>query len=271
MPDYIKMYSSVAEIRALDKTLDLPPKYEVIHARPAYTFHGVQSLSELEGYLDRGWPEGEKYARSTLKALSIPRTKTVRRRKTRGDFGDHLDIQRVYAGSLDTAWERTERTYAEGRLGRHVTLLVNIGALASRHKSDLFWRGAVTMVLADELEKAGRRCEVVAYSWARGAYRDGSFALTGIKVKDFDQPLEPQKLITVTGHAGFVRWYVFRNRYLNQTAVLQGHLGETVDRVPSYALLSIPASRNVIPINNVYSRGDAEILLQQVLTKEMKS
>ena len=271
MSDYIKMYNSVAEIRSIDKTLNLPPKYEDLNSRPSYTFHGVQSLEELEGYLDKGWPEGESLARSTLKALSIPRTKTVRRRKTRGDFGDHLDIQRVYAGSLDTAWERTERTYAEGGLGRHVTLLVNIGALAMRHKSDLFWRGAVTMVLADELEKAGRRCEVIAYSWSNGAFHDGSSALTGVRVKEFDQPLETQKLITVTGHAGFVRWYVFRNRYLNRSTVLHRHCGRTVDEVPDYKLLNIPASRNVIPINNVYSLGEAEKLLQQVLTKEMKS
>lgn len=271
MSDYIKMYNSVAEIRALDKTLSLPPKYKDLSEGPSYTFHGVQSLKELDGYLDQGWPEGEKRARETLKALSIPRAKTVRRRKTRGDFGDHLDIQRVYAGSLDTAWDRTERTYAEGGAGPHVTMLVNIGALASRHTSDLFWRGAATMILADELEKTGRRCEIIAYSWSQGAYHNGSFALTGIRVKEFDQPLEPQKLITVTGHAGFVRWYVFRNRYLNQSSALRTNLGYTVDAVPKYELLSLPSSRNVIPINNVYSRSDAEQLLQHVLTKEMKS
>ncbi len=266
---YIKLYDSVQAIIADDQLVDYDAVHKLDLHRPVRSMHEVDSVDEIDKRLLTGWPEGERRAREMMRELEIPRTRTTRRRRVRGDFGDHLDIQRVYAGSLDTAWETTRREVELGSAGLHVTLLVNIGCLIHRSIDSLFWRGAAALLIADALEASSRRCEIIAYSWSQGSYRDGSNALTGITLKRFDQPLDTSTLIAATGFVGLVRWYVFRNRTLHTESLPDSGLGFTIDKVPPSNLLSLPTTRRVITVNNVYSYQDAQALLSSLKEQEM--
>jgi len=201
------------------------------HSGGNRSWFGVGSVQEVKNATSKGWPKGLKRIRESIKAL-VPRgVATIRRRRIRSDFGDHLDMQAVYSGNLDRAWGTTERRVQRG-LGRTVTtLLVNIGGLAHLSSEALFWKGAAAVALADALEKSGRSVRIVAFSSARGVYLKYGFEhkLTTItvEVKAPNMPLDCQRLATVSALAGFFRFYIFRARHDAPDHVDSG-LGSTV-------------------------------------------
>jgi len=174
---------------------------------------GVESNQKVRNATDHGWEKGLRRIRESIKALTPRGVATIRRKKVRRDFGDHLDMQAVYSGNLDRAWETTERRVQRG-IGRVVTtVLVNIGAYAHVTSEQMFWRGAAVVALVDALEQSGRRVRVIAFDATNGVYKSGQYndlTVITIELKAPNAPLDCDKLAVATALAGFDRYYVFR-------------------------------------------------------------
>ena len=216
--------------------------------------------NEVKKLVACGWNDGMEKALTALHTLNIPRLKTMRRRKVRSDFGDHLDMQAVYGGNLDRAWESTHREAGVMQQGQTVTLAVDLGANCDVEAGRMFWRGAAATVLCDELQKSGRNVRVVGYSVSDAFNSSRELKCVMVVLKDYQDALDMNSLIVTTALSGFFRSYIFKAKRLGSRTIkdsLGRHNG-------SYKPAMLEEESDVVYIKNVWDRYAAQELLIRV-------
>jgi hypothetical protein len=132
-------------------------------------FGGAESGEAMLDLISNGWPAyADQVRRTSMQLNATMELSTVeammidvrRRKRRRGDQGDTLDMQRVWNGELDKAWERPVRTPRRAPSQRYATVFIDIGALGSRNAYDGIWRAACAMRVCDLLTTAGLSTEI---------------------------------------------------------------------------------------------------------------
>ncbi|MEW6358490.1 MAG: JAB domain-containing protein [Planctomycetota bacterium] len=72
-------------------------------------WHGVENAEDIFTYAKTGWTDGVRRTTEALKCLGIPRISSFHRQRRQGDFGDYIDMQRIYSGDVARAWTKTVR------------------------------------------------------------------------------------------------------------------------------------------------------------------
>lgn len=182
-----------------------------------YGFKTRNAYKEALELSEKGWPEGWERIQQIAEEMrpDIPAPVSIRRRKRWRDEGDGVDVQRMYSGHFDRMWQTSER---EGRLGPRVISIVSIfGGNCGRSVEQLFNNGATAVALTDVLENAGYRVELAA-AYA-GDSNDGQ-VLNVVRLKEADEPMEPNALAAVLAHSGWFRTFGI--------AVLDGMQNQTI-------------------------------------------
>jgi len=123
-----------------------------------------------------GWPELRQKLEAMLRdiELDIPQftshIATRRRKRMRGDHGDVLDMQRVWSGELDRAWELPAHVERMAYNTKRVTLVFDVTANGSVDAESALWRAALCMLLTDKLAQVGRVFEVWIIDSTAGAF-----------------------------------------------------------------------------------------------------
>jgi len=268
---YVIQADSIAELAALeissinqDREMARTNFHPQWARRKGLKWLGVETIDGVKKLTERGWPEGLAKAESILDAnrLTVPKMKTVKRKRRRGAFGDSIDIHRVNNGDLNRAWEYRKREAGMPRKGDHVILASNIGATVNVTSEQMFWRGAVTTIAADMIERSGRSVKIIGYSWSEGVYPRSPVhsCKTILKVKDYSDSLDMESVITMLGLAGFFRYYVFKSR-LSAPFKASNGLGTTVHRVPQEV---VDKNAVVIDITDVWNENGAQQFLNSL-------
>lgn len=147
-------------------------------------FPAPANCSDVAAICNKGWEDGAKRISTELEQLDPPPVQGIRRRPLWKDNGDHVDMDRVRSGNLDTAWWGiTRRLGAQPPKVRIVAdMCVNCGV----NHSVVFSRGAAAVRLTEILTLAGYTVEL----WgAANTERRGhvGYAYT---VKPFDAPFD---------------------------------------------------------------------------------
>lgn len=137
----------------------------------------------------------------------------VRRRKRhRSDYGDTLDMHRVWSGELDRAWERPVREVRLSATQRYASIYVDNGILRDVKPRQTLWRAAVAMLIADVLTRMGINVEIWAgasgFDTYTGEHGSAKFRWSGVRAKEYTQPLNEERVCAVM-HAMFHRTYGF--------------------------------------------------------------
>lgn len=161
-----------------------------------------------------GWPELLERLRPMVAQLDAnehvtPHRATVRRRKTvRGDHGDFIDMHRVYAGQLDTAWTRPKRQNLVGMTDRKATLVVNVSLSAHTNFDETLWRAATALKISDMLTGSGRSVEIfvgcAGSDVGQAVYESRIYT----RVKAYTQPITIERLAAMCS-AAYMRTYMF--------------------------------------------------------------
>ena len=164
---------------------------------------GAPDIKTLNERLTRGWPEGvEKLQQIATREIDPV---SIRRRRVRGDQGDELDMQAVYRGDLSRAWTRTRRQARAGA-SRTITLVCNLGDSAGISASQLYWRGAAVLKLAEALTQAGYGVGIYgAISTLRASDDDTVDGCQFVEIKATDSPLDLSQLAALTAMPGWFR------------------------------------------------------------------
>lgn len=234
---------------------------------------GIGNVGKFREFANGGWADGAKRMREAIGEVEAPIAEDIRRRPRWGEDGDEIDMQRVWTGELDRAWFGCKP--ANGCAPKYVRLLVHVGALSSVSAEQMFYRGAACSILADALEEAGYRVEIVAYSRSnsveagsggRGRRRrrsasrpDAKYAMT-VPVKQSDESLDLERLAVVTAHAAMFRVAVWAHRLSLPTTISSG-MGSTYYGRPEFARDSD------VWIDNVWNAREARELVLSIVEK----
>lgn len=158
---------------------------------------GCQTANDVRKVMNDGWPEGRERADDMIgKTGPTNATPIDRRRKlTRCELGDSLDIHSVYRGELATAWTRAVRRVTRGP--QHLSILANMLTYGFERPDVLMWRGIAAITLADKLEAVGYRVRIVVGFGGRTSYGSEPISCR-IVVKDHAMPLDLTTCSAVT-------------------------------------------------------------------------
>lgn len=172
---------------------------------------GAPDLATLEQRIREGWAEGAAMI-AGLAASELPDPVSLKRRREWADQGDELDIHRVYAGKLDTAWSRMGKR--NSRAPRRITIMCDLSCPWFQKADSLAWRGVAALKLSDALEAAGYQVQILAANCAVGVNDDrkkavGHEAVAAlVPIKHYDAPLDLCSLASVLVAPGFKRRYL---------------------------------------------------------------
>lgn len=227
---------------------------------------GADSLRQLNDRLRRGWGDGAD--RLTEIAAKEIQPTNIRRRRTRGDQGDELDIQAVYRGDLSRAWTRTQR---EARTAtRSIAIVCNLSCHYKQKAADLFWRGAAALKLTEALTQAGYNVALYGATGSQNIVSSGRRLGQFIEIKAEDAPLDVSALAAIVAMPGFKR-----TRFHAGTCEEADRLNASVSHslgqpsteavIKAAALLPIPTTAFIQP--EVNSKQEAQDWIDDTLMR----
>lgn len=143
--------------------------------------------NDVQRKLRDGWQEGREKVENMLGKLDTSSLVPLdrKRRLVRSDMGDSIDMNRVYAGELDTAWTVAKRQSTRGP--QRVDIVTNMICHGGEDSDVLFWRGACAIALSDKLESAGYMVRLIV---GFGGEHDSTKVSCRVTVKDHGMPLD---------------------------------------------------------------------------------
>ena len=245
--------------RHLDKSMSQNNDSHSWWGIPKGDGHAVVELAK------KGWPEGRERAMNEFAAkIKIPQMPDIVRHRRWKDHGDSVDMQRVYSGAADKAWQIAERGKKSG-LKTHVLIMIDMGGHCQRKPDEFFWRGALCALLTNKLVLSGRSVKVVlghaGYDWSsdRSAPK---YIEDNILVKDFHQVLNLDSCILSCALSGFFRSFGFK-AILNHPEQATGGLGRHTDYW-AYGVPETNPSLFRIHVNDVWNLKQAEKKAQEI-------
>ena len=206
-----------------------------------------------------GWKEGrEKAEREFSNKITIPKMPSIVRHRVWSDQGDAVDMQKVYSGQTDRAWQRARRGKLSG-IKTHVLLLIDIGGNCTRNHEEFYWRGVLAALLADKLSLSGRSVKIVVGQNGNRPYRSNEAPQSSeinIVIKEFDEILNMDSLICSTALSGFFRSVGFKTILLGSNKCTGG-LGSHRDYTGEGVIENHPNLAR-ITINNIWTKESAE-------------
>lgn len=183
-----------------------------------YDWYGTRTLLEFKEKFVYGWPE---LLESMHRKLAPIRDATMqyegtvatvkKRRRVSGDHGDRIDMDQVYQGNVDQAWSRMQQSLETSRTKKIITLFLDMSTSASVTSSNIEWRTAATIRIAELLQRMGYGVQVYAGTISGAGIFVGNWKsklFTAVKLKDSLMPLDIEN-IAMCSTAGFYRVYGF--------------------------------------------------------------
>ena len=225
----------------------------------------VRRLVELEG-----WALGVAQGQELMEKLVIPKLPSVRRKKCWGPTGHTLNIQRMYSGSADKAWQRTYKDPTLNKTSRRgaINLIVDLTVGSCRNANAFFWKGAITCVLAKKLMQSGRNVRVIGAFSVSGFtddyYYEGRKNLTmALTIKDYGRPVEYNSMFAVTALAGCARYYFFKS-ILSLSCKIREGIGRPA-RLNTDNLEPILDANSAIIIEDIWTREAALARAEKII------
>ena len=154
------------------------------------------SWSEVVADANGAWPYGQKLVAEMIEQLAhvkLPQPVSLKRRpRWSEDGGDEICMDRVRSGQGD-CWRTMSRQSTQAT--KTIAIVVNDVASGSKESSDILWRGAAGVVLANILENAGYRVEFWACDYGCETYEDGQGNFQAVCLKRAEQPLDAATII----------------------------------------------------------------------------
>jgi hypothetical protein len=255
-------WESVTELRQSKPKDAISYARNLVNRDPS-NWLGAPDVKSVYRILDSGWPEGLRRVREALGKLAVPPLPSVRRAKARADFGDEVDMQRVWSGDLNRAWATTRRKFDPRRkAAQTVTILCRLGGNCHLRADRLFWQGACAVALIDALKRSNRSVKLVAFMHSRAvdAATQTTEHLLELPILEAGQQADLEKLAAVLCLAGFFRTEGFKS--ICQTcAHVTPFLGYTTEGIPAI----LKTGQKVIEVSSVYDEASAKAFLEKVV------
>lgn len=226
---------------------------------------GVKEIREkVELY---GWPEGVQKGLAYLGKLTAPKLPIYKRQNKFYSSGHSINMSRLFSGHPETCWKRSQKEFSENKIAKRggATIVVDLSANAGVNSESFFWRGALACLWAQALVESGRKCRVLALSNSSNMVspHDNKYQYIQsiVQVKQYTQPIELNRLFSVTSLAGFYRYHIWKA----EASIPVKCKGWGSARAPRIELLEPIIDNNpVLLISNIWSAESAKAKAEQL-------
>jgi len=158
---------------------------------------------------------------ATVEAVTI---EVRRRKRSRQDYGDTLDIHRVWGGQLDKAWERPTRRTVLAPTQRYATIYADLSMVARYSYEHSLWRAATVYCIYEMLTRMGINTEVWSGQSGHGMHCSGPYKhWQGVCIKRYTDVLNDEHLAVMLSGT-FFRSFGFGMLFASKYKVYP-HLG----------------------------------------------
>lgn len=229
----------------------------------------IRGVEDFFHQLEHGAPELRDRMMSMMDEIELPdgmtRPEMTRRRKrTRGDFGNELDIHAAMQGRFDRAWDKLvmeDRSTVGNKL---VHMLIDCGLPSMMHADHALWRGAATMRIYEALVRMGKSVAVTVYKGTKDMYPRSAIrhSMVSFPIKRYGEPLREEQL-AIASSAAFARCVAMPSTSLT-TEFIAGNMGYTVS---DYQLRTHSAEEDethggaVVVIGKAFEREHAQKII----------
>lgn len=226
---------------------------------------GVRDPSHFYELVQNGAPQLRDRMLSMMDQIELPEAMTRpelsnRRRRVRADFGNSVDIHRVYQGRCDVAWDRMIMEKQETHGNKLVHMVIDNCAPGIVHADNSLWMGAAIMRIYEALTRMRRSVAISVYDAAAGLYYgDPKHGMVSVLVKDYGQPLREEQLAVVCSQA-FSRAVLMPLQSVDSHKY-GGHVDHMGYATSDYELLVKSAEDDV-------ARGGSVIVIGKAFNKE---
>lgn len=206
-----------------------------------------------------------------IKSIGVLHRKRVR---NRGDFGNEVDIHRVYSGDISRAWSTTPKV--EAKRTRPISVAVPLGGNANVDAETLFWRAAGGIKLVEALNYHNIPTRMYGFHVTHRAFdsEDNKYIINGENVqnklkqifliKDHQHPFNVSDAIKICAMAGFFRYYTFLAHLNNPYFKTDLGLGRCMN---TEDLPLFNGDKVFITPTNLSTKEEAETWLKKILNK----
>lgn len=193
---------------------------QVAHTHRGYRWYGCSSSSEAMRRLNEGWPEllndlnpmvSALRADINLDEVEYAQVQVRRRKRHRADYGDTLDMNRVWSGHLDTAWDRPVKENRMVASQKYATIFADLSTFSYVRAESTMWRAATIVFAIDMMTRMGLSTEIWAGNSVTDTYETFSAPRHnwyGVKMKEFTQPMTDER-VACACHVAMLRTYIF--------------------------------------------------------------
>lgn len=189
---------------------------EVMGVRRGYSWFGCADAATAMRYIKDGWPELSESLQPKIdklrKSFNLDNAAALnvevrRRKRQRGDHGDTLDMTKVWNGDMEHAWERPVKFPRISNTQKYATIFADCAVNCSVTSEETLWRAAAIHCMIEMLTRMGVNTEIWSGASAHGIFDHGPrFLWAGVRVKDFTQPLNYDRLATMLCSVFFRTW-----------------------------------------------------------------
>lgn len=177
----------------------------------------------------------------------------IKRKKVHREFGNELDIHKVYQGKLDTAWTTTQRIEVDQE--HHLTtILIDVGGNADINAMRALWTAAACLKFVEVLEAAGKQVQIIIGGAASDSARPRMDMTFSVVIKQYNQHLNVERLAAMC-HIGYYRAAGFTGK-LASSYTLEYGLGYSQNFSLGLQNFKLP-----IPLHDEYKSGKTKIVL----------
>jgi hypothetical protein len=188
------------------------------HGHHPMLWYGAQSAEEARHFVANGWPALLDTLRPMITTLqstisladaAAVQIRKRRRKRVSSDHGDTVDITRVWNGDIANAWKRPARSFRMVETERYATIYVDLCMNADRDTNASLWRAALAVSLVNQLTTMRIHTEVWCGSGSADTFIDypaPGYLLTGVRIKEFTQPMNDERVAALTHAAMFRTW-----------------------------------------------------------------
>ena len=184
-------------------------KQSLQHTGTDWWGKGLKDINAVKKAIEEGWPTGYEFL-DKMPEFSLGNLTSIKRKRVRRDFGDEVDPHSILRGELDTAWTGTTKKMTRGN--NSIVMVVDIGANGGVSAESLVWKGAVAVALARKLQQSGRAIKIALIDRTIGSSNDNNHNafVVSVTVKDYNTPLDVERLLSSCAMAGFFRYLFFK-------------------------------------------------------------
>jgi hypothetical protein len=173
------------------------------------SWSGTRNFAEAVKLARDGWKEGEEKVRALSRRIEARLIHRIVREDVNYDVeGMMFDVARYLEGEPEH-WTRMEESTMQADAYRHVKIMVSMSASCGVRAETIIARGAAIAALIELLEYADHRVELwicdTLSSHKDGGVSGGAIHQRYIRVKAYDQPLEPARVAFALAHPSTFR------------------------------------------------------------------